>query len=46
MQINTLNKNFNNYKNKYYKHREETINDIFHTFGTINDVVQKELNNK
>ena len=34
------------YKNKYYKHREETINDIFHTFGTINDVVQKELNNK
>lgn len=24
----------------------ETINDIFHTFGTINDVVQKELNNK
>ena len=41
-----FNKNFNNYKNKYYKHREETINDIFHTFGTINDVVQKELNNK
>lgn len=41
-----FNKNFNNYKNKYYKYREETINDIFHTFGTINDVVQKELNNK
>lgn len=41
-----FNKNFNNYKNKYYKHREENINDIFHTFGMINDLVQKELNNK
>lgn len=41
-----FNKNFNNYKNKYYKHREETINDIFHTFGIINNLVQKELNNK
>lgn len=41
-----FNKNFNNYKNKYYKHREETINDIFHTFGMINNLVQKELNNK
>ena len=41
-----FNKNFNNYKSKYYKHREETINDIFHTFGMINNLVQKELNNK
>lgn len=41
-----FNKNFNNYKNKYYKLREENINDIFHTFGMINDLVQKELNNK
>ena len=41
-----FNKNFNNYKSKYYKHREETTNDIFHTFGMINNLVQKELNNK